>query len=89
MGKVCLTNLISFYDKVTYLVDQGKTIDVIFWISVRLLILFLTFYHVGCVGSFKTHRLATGLSRLNLEMHFYQSKNKQKFPASMPRTVAL
>ncbi|KAK4831728.1 hypothetical protein QYF61_018858 [Mycteria americana] len=28
-GKSCLTNLISFYDKVTHLVDQGKTVDVV------------------------------------------------------------
>ncbi|KAJ7396282.1 hypothetical protein BTVI_146875 [Pitangus sulphuratus] len=29
-GKSCLSNLISFYDKVTHLVDQGKPVDVIF-----------------------------------------------------------
>ncbi|KAK4810727.1 hypothetical protein QYF61_007701 [Mycteria americana] len=29
-GKSCLTNLISFYDKVTYLVDEGKAVDVVF-----------------------------------------------------------
>ena len=28
-GKSCLTNLISFYDKVTHLVDQGKPVDVV------------------------------------------------------------
>ena len=33
-----VTNLISFYDKVTHLVDEGK----FFWILVRLLILSLT-----------------------------------------------
>ena len=27
-GKSCLANLISFYDKVTHLVDQGKPVDV-------------------------------------------------------------
>ncbi|KAK4833058.1 hypothetical protein QYF61_027720 [Mycteria americana] len=27
-GKSCLTNLISFYDKVTHLADQGKPVDV-------------------------------------------------------------
>ena len=36
-GRSCLTNLISFYDKITHLVDQGKSADVIFWISVKLL----------------------------------------------------
>ncbi|KAK4811098.1 hypothetical protein QYF61_016384, partial [Mycteria americana] len=29
-GKSCLTNLISFYDKVSHLVDQGKPVDVVF-----------------------------------------------------------
>lgn len=28
-GKSCLTNLISFYDKVAHLVDQGKPVDVV------------------------------------------------------------
>ena len=27
-GRSCLTNLISFYDKVTHLVDEGKAVDV-------------------------------------------------------------
>ncbi|KAK4811167.1 hypothetical protein QYF61_019798 [Mycteria americana] len=29
-GKSCLTNLISFYNKVTHLVDEGKVVDVAF-----------------------------------------------------------
>ncbi|GAB0182823.1 mitochondrial enolase superfamily member 1 [Grus japonensis] len=29
-GRSCLTNLISFYDKVTCLVDEGKTVDVVY-----------------------------------------------------------
>ncbi|KAK4806849.1 hypothetical protein QYF61_012570 [Mycteria americana] len=29
-GRSCLTNLISFYDKVTHLVDEGKTVDVVY-----------------------------------------------------------
>ncbi|KAK4827442.1 hypothetical protein QYF61_017999 [Mycteria americana] len=29
-GKSCLTNLISFYDKVTCLVDEGKSVDVVY-----------------------------------------------------------
>ncbi|GAB0181866.1 hypothetical protein GRJ2_000651900 [Grus japonensis] len=27
-GRFCLTNLISFYDKVTHLMDEGKAVDV-------------------------------------------------------------
>jgi len=40
-GKSCLTNLISFYDKVTHLIVEGKMVGVVFWILVRLLILCL------------------------------------------------
>lgn len=29
-GRSCLTNLISFYDKVTRLMDEGKTVDVVY-----------------------------------------------------------
>ncbi|KAK4811155.1 hypothetical protein QYF61_019786 [Mycteria americana] len=29
-GRCCLTNLISFYDKVTRLVDEGKAVDVVY-----------------------------------------------------------
>ena len=29
-GKSCLTNLISFYDKVTCFVEEGKAVDVVF-----------------------------------------------------------
>ncbi|PKU28555.1 rna-directed dna polymerase from mobile element jockey-like [Limosa lapponica baueri] len=29
-GKSCLTELTSFYDKVTHLVDEGKAVDVVF-----------------------------------------------------------
>jgi len=29
-GRPCLTNLISFYDKVTCLVDEGKAVNVVF-----------------------------------------------------------
>ena len=29
-GRSCLTNLISFYDKVTRLVDEGKAVDVFY-----------------------------------------------------------
>jgi len=28
-GKLCLSNFICFYDKVTHLVDQGKPVDVV------------------------------------------------------------
>ena len=29
-GRSCLTNLISFYDKVTHLVDEGQAVDVVY-----------------------------------------------------------
>ena len=29
-SRSCLTNLISFYDKVTRLVDEGKAVDVVY-----------------------------------------------------------
>ena len=29
-GRSCLANLISFYDKVTRLVDEGKAVDVVY-----------------------------------------------------------
>ncbi|KAJ7422928.1 rna-directed dna polymerase from mobile element jockey-like [Pitangus sulphuratus] len=29
-GRSCLTNLISFYDQVTCLVDEGKAVDVVY-----------------------------------------------------------
>ncbi|KAK4809857.1 hypothetical protein QYF61_021317 [Mycteria americana] len=29
-GRSCLTNLISFYDKVTHLMDEGKAVDVVY-----------------------------------------------------------
>ena len=29
-GKSCLTNLLSLYDKVTHLVDEGKEVDTVF-----------------------------------------------------------
>ncbi|KAJ7410299.1 hypothetical protein BTVI_53883 [Pitangus sulphuratus] len=41
-GKSSISNLISFYDKVTHLIDQGKPVDVTFWISVKLSVLSLT-----------------------------------------------
>ena len=28
-GRCCLANLVSFYDKVTRLVDEGKAVDVV------------------------------------------------------------
>jgi len=29
-SRSCLTNLISFYDKVTHLVDEGQAVDVVY-----------------------------------------------------------
>jgi len=41
-GRSCLTNLISFYDQVTHLVDEGKAVDVIYLDLVRPMTLFPT-----------------------------------------------
>ena len=30
MGRSCLTNLISFYDQVTYHLDKGEEIDIVY-----------------------------------------------------------
>ncbi|KAJ7427272.1 hypothetical protein WISP_08597 [Willisornis vidua] len=30
MGRFCLTDLVSFYDQVTHLVDEGKAVDVVY-----------------------------------------------------------
>ena len=38
-GTSCLTNLMSFYDKMTHLVDEGKAVNVVHWTSVRPFIL--------------------------------------------------
>jgi len=29
-GRSCLTNLISFYDKVTHVVEEGKAVDIVY-----------------------------------------------------------
>ena len=50
-GKPCLTNFISFYEKVTHGVDQGKPVDVGFLDFSKLFILSLTI-------SFRTKRPA-------------------------------
>ncbi|KAJ7425281.1 hypothetical protein BTVI_03393 [Pitangus sulphuratus] len=34
-GRSCLTNLISFYDQVICLVDEGKAVDVSVWTSAK------------------------------------------------------
>ena len=39
-GRSCLTNLISFYDKVTHLVYEGKAVHVVYLDLVRRLSLF-------------------------------------------------
>lgn len=43
-GKSCLDNLLSFYDKVTHLVDQWKLVGVIFGgILAKLSVFFLSY----------------------------------------------
>lgn len=41
-GKSSLINVISLYDKVTHLVEHGKSGNVVFWISAKISVLFLT-----------------------------------------------
>jgi len=41
-GRSCLTNLTSFYDQVTHLVDEGKAVDVIYLDFSKALMLFPT-----------------------------------------------
>lgn len=35
MGMSCLSNLISFYDKATCLVDEAKAVDMIFLVLIK------------------------------------------------------
>ena len=39
-GRSCLTNRISFYDKVTHLVDEGKAVDV--FMEIFIVVLYLS-----------------------------------------------
>jgi len=41
-GRSCLSNLISFYDQVTRLVDERKAVDVVYLDLIRTLTLFPT-----------------------------------------------
>ena len=41
-GRSCLTNLVSFHDQVTHLVDEGKAVDVVYLVFSKALTLFLT-----------------------------------------------
>ncbi|KAJ7417534.1 RNA-directed DNA polymerase from mobile element jockey-like protein [Willisornis vidua] len=43
-GRSCLTNLISFNDQATHLVDEGRAVDVSIWTSAKALTLSPTAY---------------------------------------------
>ena len=52
-GRSCLLNLISFYDKVTHLEDEGKAVDVYMDFSKA----FDTFSHIILLGKLAAHGL--------------------------------
>ncbi|KAK4831670.1 LOW QUALITY PROTEIN: hypothetical protein QYF61_018667 [Mycteria americana] len=55
-GKSCLTNLISFYNKVTQLVDEGKAVDVVY---LEFSIAFDTVSHSILLQKLAAHGLGT------------------------------
>ncbi|TRZ09048.1 hypothetical protein HGM15179_018057 [Zosterops borbonicus] len=68
-GKSCLTNLISFYDKVTHLMDEGKAVDVVYLdfskafdtVSYHILLEKLAAYGLdGCTVHWVTHLMDEG-----------------------------
>jgi len=58
-GRSCLTNLISFYDRVTCLVDEGKAVDVVY---LDFSMAFDTVPHSFLLGKLAAH----GLDRCTL-----------------------
>ncbi|PKU44746.1 rna-directed dna polymerase from mobile element jockey-like [Limosa lapponica baueri] len=69
-GRSCLTNLISSYDKVTRLVDEGKAVDVVYLDFSKA---FATVSHNDLKGPFQPRRFCDSVKEISV---IYQHRMK-------------
>ena len=77
-GRSCLTNLISFYDKVSRLVDEGKTVGVVYLDFSRA---FDTIPHNILVGKLAAHGLDG--RTLHWVKHCWLARPKELWPVEL------